>query len=97
MAEHTYKSKDLTAVIEWDVTQTTAQDEGMILADISIYAYKPSQLDIHESYIFNHSGVYYTFVIPRETRHQLATKCLLGVNPTLSVRMSYVIAEDRRA
>ena len=31
MAEHTYKSNDLTAVIDWDINQITSADEGKIL------------------------------------------------------------------
>lgn len=97
MAEHTYKSKDLTAVIDWDLNQITSADEGKILADLSVYAYKPSPMDINESYMFRHAGVYYTFVIPKDERYPLATKCLLGIYPIIPVHLLYVVGEDQRA
>lgn len=97
MAEHTYKSKDLTAVIDWDINQITDAVEGVVLADVSIYAYKPSKLDINESYQFKQSDVYYAFTIKRDERYAIATKCLLGVYSTITVEMSYVTLEGKRA
>lgn len=97
MAEHTYKSRELTAVIDWDINQITSADEGKILADLSVFAYTPSQMDINESYMFRHAGVYYTFIIPKDERYPLATKCLLGLYPTIPVHLLYVVGEDQRA
>ena len=97
MAEHTYKSNDLTAVIDWDINQITSADEGKIIADLNVYAYKPSPMDINESYMFRHAGVYYTFIIPKDERYPLATKCLLGLYPTIPVHLLYVVGEDQRA
>lgn len=97
MAEHTYKSKDLTAVIDWDINQITDAIEGVVLADVSIYAYTPSKLDINESYQFKQDNVYYAFTLRKDERYAIATKCLLGVYSTITVEMSYVTLEGKRA
>lgn len=97
MAESTYKSKVLTAVIDWDINQITSADEGMVLADLSVYAYTPSKMDINETYTFRHSDVYYKFIIPKDDRYNLATQCLLGVYPTVPIKLFYVVAENKRA
>lgn len=89
MAESTYKSKVLTAVIDWDINQITDAEEGMVLADLSVYAYTPSKMDINESYFFKHSGIHYSFIIPKDDRYALATQCLLGLNPSIRVNLSY--------
>lgn len=97
MAEHTYKSKDLTAVIDWDINQITDAIEGVVLADVNIYAYTPSKLDINESYQFKQDNVYYAFTLRKDERYAIATKCLLGVYSTITVEMSYVTLEGKRA
>ena len=46
MAEHTYKSNDLTAVIDWDINQITSADEGKIIADLNVYAVSYTHLTL---------------------------------------------------
>ncbi|ARB11745.1 hypothetical protein CB1_18 [Pectobacterium phage vB_PatP_CB1] len=98
MAEATYKSKDLVAVITWDMAQLTAgQDEGRVLADIEIHKYYPSQLKINESYMFRHGGIYFSFIIPMMDRAEIATKALLGIPQTITKELYYMLNYDPRA
>ena len=90
MAESTYKSDALTAVIDWDINQITDAIEGVVLADVSIYTYTPSKLDINERFHFIQDDVYYAFTLRKDERYTIATKCLLGVYSTITVEMSYV-------
>ena len=98
MAEHTYKSKDLIAVINWDMSQLTAgQSEGRVLADIDIQAYTPSQMRINESYMFRHGGIHFSFIIPMVDRAEIATRALLGIPQTITKQLYYVLPGDQRA
>lgn len=98
MAEATYKSKDLVAVITWDMAQLTAgQNEGRVLADIEIHKYYPSQLKINESYMFRHGGIHFSFIIPMADRAEIATRALLGIPQTIVKELYYVLNDDQRA
>ncbi|AQT27861.1 hypothetical protein CB3_019 [Pectobacterium phage vB_PatP_CB3] len=98
MAEHTYKSKDLTAVITWDMAQLAAwQNEGRVLADIDIHAYIPSQMRINESYMFRHSGIHFSFIIPMDDRPEIAMRALLRIPQTITKELHYVLPDDPRA
>ena len=98
MAEHTYKSKDLIAVINWDMAQLTAgQSEGRVLADIDIHAYTPSKMRINESYMFRHGGIHFSFIIPMEDRAEIATRALLRIPQTITKELYYVLNDDPRA
>lgn len=97
MAESTYKSDALTAVIDWDINQITSANEGMVLADLSVFAYRPSKLEIDETYTFKHSDVYYRFTIKKDDRYNLATQCLLGVYPIVPIKLFYMASENKRA
>ena len=98
MAEHTYKSKDLTAVITWDMAQLTAgQNEGRVLADIDIHAYIPSQMRINESYMFRHGGIHFSFIIPMDDRPEIAMRALLRIPQTITKELYYVLPDDQRA
>lgn len=95
MAEHTYKSNDLVAVITWDLSQlTAAQGEGHVLADIEIHKYRPSKLPINESYTFKHGGIHFGFIIPMEDRGEIATRALLGIPQTITKSMCYILPEE---
>lgn len=98
MAEATYKSKDLVAVITWDMSELAAfQREGRVLADIEIHKYCPSQLKINESYMFRHSGIHFSFIIPMADRAEIATRALLGIPQTITKQLYYVLPDDQRA
>jgi hypothetical protein len=98
MAEATYKSKDLVAVITWDMAQLTAgQQEGQVLADIDIHTYHPSQMRINESYMFRHGGIHFSFILPMEERDEIATRALLGIPQTITKQLYYVLPDDQRA
>lgn len=89
MAEHTYRSSVFTAVITWDISQVTVADEGVILADIEVVAYRPSVMDINEYYQFKHGFIQYGFTIPKDVRHVLATRVLLGASASICLPLKY--------
>lgn len=98
MAEATYKSKDLVAVITWVMAQLTAgQNEGRVLADIEIHKYYPSQLKINESYMFRHGGIHFSFIIPMNDRPEIAMRALLRIPQTITKELYYVLNDDPRA
>lgn len=93
-----YKSHNLNALIQWDMMQLFAgQDEGKLLADITIYSYTPSRLMTDESYTFQWMGVKFGFIISMSERPEIATRALLGIPQTICKELYYVLNKTMSA
>lgn len=87
MVSKVIKTRLTDITVTWEDLSTSWLDSGFIMADVEVRKWSPEMKEIK----FNYGLYSLYFIVEDEKSKQLATRCLLGFYPTITVKLYYLI------